>query len=75
LPVDSRLPKMPAQKIDGTAIARRIRERINAEIKEKQRTNPRYKPSLVIIQGIHDLQSSLAACSDNKCSWGPFRLK
>jgi methylenetetrahydrofolate dehydrogenase (NADP+)/methenyltetrahydrofolate cyclohydrolase/formyltetrahydrofolate synthetase len=43
---------MAAQKIDGTAIAKNIRVRINEEIKTKQRTNPRYKPSLVIIQGI-----------------------
>lgn len=42
---------MAAQKIDGTAIAKGIREKINAEIQEKQRSNPRYKPSLVIIQG------------------------
>jgi len=48
---------MAAQKIDGTAIAKNIRVRINAEIKSKQRTNPRYKPSLVIIQGI--LKSSM----------------
>jgi methylenetetrahydrofolate dehydrogenase (NADP+)/methenyltetrahydrofolate cyclohydrolase/formyltetrahydrofolate synthetase len=46
---------MAAQKIDGTAIAKRIRVRINADIKAKQHTNPRYKPSLVIIQGIHKL--------------------
>ncbi len=41
---------MVAERIDGTAIARRIRENINAEIKQKQETNPRYKPSLVIVQ-------------------------
>jgi hypothetical protein len=45
-------PTMTAHKIDGTAIARAIREKINAEIQERQRSNPRYKPSLVIIQGI-----------------------
>jgi methylenetetrahydrofolate dehydrogenase (NADP+)/methenyltetrahydrofolate cyclohydrolase/formyltetrahydrofolate synthetase len=43
---------MPAQKIDGTAIARDIREQINAGIREKQETHTRYKPSLVIIQGL-----------------------
>ena len=53
LPVQTSPPKMAAQKIDGTAIAKSIRVRINEEIKTKQRTNPRYKPSLVIIQGIH----------------------
>ena len=38
------------EKIDGTAIAKSIREKINAEIKEIQKTNPRYKPSLTIVQ-------------------------
>ncbi|KAK5719616.1 tetrahydrofolate synthase [Elasticomyces elasticus] len=41
---------MPATKIDGTAIARTIRERIATEIAQKQEKNPRYKPGLVIIQ-------------------------
>ncbi|KAK0942915.1 tetrahydrofolate synthase [Friedmanniomyces endolithicus] len=41
---------MTATKIDGTAIARTIRERISTEIAEKQAKNPRYKPGLVIIQ-------------------------
>ena len=41
---------MAATKIDGTAIAKSIRERINAEIRKTQETNPRYKPSLKIIQ-------------------------
>ena len=41
---------MMAEKIDGTAIAKSIREKINAEIKQTQASNPRYKPSLVIIQ-------------------------
>jgi hypothetical protein len=43
---------MGAIKLDGTAIAKAIRERLGAEIAEKQRINPRYKPSLKIIQGI-----------------------
>jgi hypothetical protein len=43
---------MAAQKLDGTAIAKGIREKLNAEILEKQKSNPRYKPSLVIIQGM-----------------------
>jgi len=42
---------MTATKIDGTAIAKTIRERLNAQIKSTQERNPRYKPSLVIIQG------------------------
>ena len=41
---------MAAIKIDGNAIAKAIRERISADIKESQVTNPRYKPSLTIIQ-------------------------
>ncbi len=44
--------KMTAEKIDGTAIAKDIRTKIQAEIKQKQETNPRYKPSLTIVQGI-----------------------
>ena len=41
---------MTATKIDGTAIAKSIRERISGEIKKTQAANPRYKPSLIIIQ-------------------------
>ena len=41
---------MVATKIDGTAIAKAIRERIHGEISKTQATNPRYKPSLTIIQ-------------------------
>ena len=46
----SKTRTMAAEKIDGTAIAKSIREKINAEIKKIQETNPRYKPSLTIIQ-------------------------
>lgn len=42
---------MTATKIDGTAIAKKIREKIHAEIDDAQKTNPRFKPSLKIIQG------------------------
>lgn len=42
---------MVANKLDGTAIAKSIRERLGAEIAEKQKINPRYKPVLKIIQG------------------------
>lgn len=42
---------MAAVKIDGTAIAKRIRESIHADIDEKKQSNPRYIPSLKIIQG------------------------
>jgi methylenetetrahydrofolate dehydrogenase (NADP+)/methenyltetrahydrofolate cyclohydrolase/formyltetrahydrofolate synthetase len=41
---------MTATKIDGTAIAKTIRERLHAEILNTQKINPRYKPSLKIIQ-------------------------
>ncbi|MCJ1382073.1 tetrahydrofolate synthase [Xylographa soralifera] len=41
---------MAAERIDGTAIAKAIRERINADIKKTQAKNPRYKPSLTIVQ-------------------------
>ncbi|KAJ4419242.1 tetrahydrofolate synthase [Gnomoniopsis sp. IMI 355080] len=41
---------MGAAKIDGTAIAKRIRANLNAEIQEKKNINPRYIPSLKIIQ-------------------------
>jgi hypothetical protein len=42
---------MTATKIDGTAIARSIREKLGAKIRERQGANPRYKPSLKIVQG------------------------
>jgi hypothetical protein len=42
---------MTASKIDGTAIAKSIRERLGGYIKEKQEVNPRYRPSLKIVQG------------------------
>lgn len=41
---------MTATRIDGTAIAKAIRERLHAEIENTQKSNPRYKPSLKIIQ-------------------------
>jgi len=41
---------MAATKIDGTAIAKKIRERLRAEIAEVKETNPRFTPSLKIIQ-------------------------
>lgn len=43
---------MAANAIDGTAIARAIRQKIGAEIAEKQKLNPRYIPCLKIIQGV-----------------------
>lgn len=42
---------MVATKLDGNAIAKSIRERIGREIAERQKLNPRYRPSLKIVQG------------------------
>ncbi|KAH8887724.1 FTHFS-domain-containing protein [Thozetella sp. PMI_491] len=41
---------MAAAKMDGTALAKRIRDGLHAEIAEKQKTNPRYQPCLKIVQ-------------------------
>jgi hypothetical protein len=41
---------MPAQKIDGNQIAKSVRERIHAEIQETKAKNPKFAPSLAIIQ-------------------------
>lgn len=42
---------MVATKLDGTAIAKSIRERLGVEIAERQKLNPRFKPCLKILQG------------------------
>lgn len=44
---------MVAEKIDGNAIAKEIREGLHAQIDEKRRSNPRFNPSLKIIQGAY----------------------
>ncbi|KAK7969569.1 C-1-tetrahydrofolate synthase- cytoplasmic [Apiospora saccharicola] len=41
---------MAAMKLDGNAIAKKIRERLAGEVAKKQENNPRYKPCLKIIQ-------------------------
>ncbi|GAM40931.1 C-1-tetrahydrofolate synthase [Talaromyces pinophilus] len=41
---------MTGSKIDGTAIAKDIREKLKSEIAELQAKNPRFKPNLVIYQ-------------------------
>lgn len=41
---------MTASTIDGNAIAKSIRERLGNEVKQKQTANPRYRPSLKIVQ-------------------------
>lgn len=43
---------MVARQLDGTAIAKAIRERIGAEIAERQKANPRYQPCLKIVQSM-----------------------
>ena len=43
---------MAAQTIDGTAIAKSVRQRLHAEIQKAQQLNPRFKPTLRIIQGM-----------------------
>lgn len=44
-------PVMGATKIDGTAIAKRIREGLHAQVLDNKKINPRFVPSLKIIQG------------------------
>lgn len=51
---------MTATKIDGTAIAKSIRERLGGYIQQKQGVNPRYRPSLKIVQGRHPITSRRA---------------
>ncbi|KAK2069575.1 hypothetical protein P8C59_004139 [Phyllachora maydis] len=41
---------MSAATIDGTAIARTIREKLHAEIAQKQKSNPRFQPCFKILQ-------------------------
>lgn len=54
---------MVATKLDGTAIAKSIRERLGQEIADKQKLNSRYKPSLKIIQGSSiTLLTSITLC-------------
>jgi hypothetical protein len=60
---------MTARKIDGTAIAKSIRERLHAEIEATQKVNPRFKPSLKIIQGIFCLESSRVIYADLQWQW------
>jgi hypothetical protein len=57
---------MVATKIDGTAIAKQIRERLRAEIGQIKETNPRFRPSLKIIQGSFVLPETrvLSVCAN-----------
>lgn len=68
---------MVATRLDGTAIAKAIRERLGADIAQKQKLNPRYKPSLKIIQGpfvLYSDDASFNRCwTDKTCiSWRPL---
>lgn len=68
---------MVAEKIDGTSIARSIRERINNDIAERQKINPRFKPSLSIIQGMSPWAAeTIAKTHADRCdySWREIRL-
>lgn len=60
-------PAMVASIIDGTAVARKIRERLKTEIQQIQQTNPRFKPSLVIFQGEIDCQRCAEVLKFNGC--------
>jgi hypothetical protein len=67
---------MVAQKIDGTAIAKSIRERLHQEIEAKQKANPRYKPCLKIIQGTIYITKlpSMHKLTGFTISWRPLRF-
>lgn len=57
---------MAAEKIDGTQIAKSIREGLKDEIEKVQEVNPRFKPSLVIFQGTslaRTLRGKVLTCS------------
>lgn len=53
---------MVASKLDGTAIAKGIRERLGQDIADKQKVNPRFKPSLKIIQGASFHHDAIDTC-------------
>lgn len=48
---------MSAQRLDGNAIAKSVREQISLQIKDTQHKNPNFRPSLAIIQ-VGDRQDS-----------------
>ncbi|KAI9768808.1 MAG: tetrahydrofolate synthase [Geoglossum simile] len=49
---------MTATKIDGVAIAKKIREELKTQIEKQQETSPEFKPSLTIVQVGDRLDSS-----------------
>jgi len=52
---------MAAEKIDGTAVAKKVREQLKADIAEKKGINPRFQPCLKIIQGTLTFRPSVAS--------------
>jgi len=68
-PFSTSTSAMAAAKIDGTAIAKKIRERLQAQILERQRANPLFKPSLKIVQGWCHMGTCRRAKSRIR-SWG-----
>ena len=54
-----------ASKIDGTALAKRIRESLRQTIEETKKTNPRFRPCLKIIQGAFDIMYHVRFCRWN----------
>jgi hypothetical protein len=55
---------MAAAKIDGTAIAKNIRQGLKDEIDQIQATNPRFKPNLVIFQGKESFSNKMTEVDD-----------
>ena len=51
-----------ASKIDGTALAKRIREGLRQTIEETKKTNPRFRPCLKIIQGAFGIPHRMPVC-------------
>lgn len=71
---------MTATKIDGTAIAKSIRDGLKTEIEQIQQANPRFKPSLVIFQGEITLLACLSTLIKSLTvyspySWRPIRFE
>lgn len=66
---------MTATKIDGTAIAKSIRDGLKNEILRIQQSNPRFKPGLVIIQGTCIRPYWQSGYSNWQYSWRTFGLE
>lgn len=59
-------PKMAPSKIDGTAIAKEIRERLKAEVSKLREADPTFRPSLTIVQGSEQAYTSKHCVRGNK---------